>query len=683
MTGVQTCALPICIAEGLGPRAVSGTAILLNGADHHARQSDRATAMSALSAAAAPVRVHGTSLSVAARAILGAAARTTLDDVAGELRDSYGYTWTLQGTFGTRAAQKRRNAMAERCLVRDVEPWIALSAGGGDGATRALLDAAWRTLLQAHPHDTLCGTSIDAVAVAFDARLAAAEVQSRGLRAHAVDGLAAHDRERARADSSAWRPAVVLRNPVARPRGGVVELTLQATLADIAVGPGSATRQGVRRRLPAWRVDGVPLQILSRHERVALTEAPRAYPDADLVAEVCAVGWVEPMGGYTIETRLQRSRAGRGVPHPVVSSNGVLDNGRVRVSVRADGEVTFEDRELGRRIANVVSLERARDEGDLYTPAIRDRIPMPAPGGPRLVHRGPLRGEVALEFPAGPRTGGRDGFCRVSLQLDADSRAVRLLVRGNNRSADHRLRLRVATGLAGSTTLADAAFLPVERGALSVRASDAAFEQVVPTAPLHRWVARCAGDASAVLVSDGLAEYESLDDGAICVTLVRAVGQLSRANLPERPGHAGWPAPTPGAQCIGPYEARLALRLFRTNSPEVREQIEQFAEDTLLPITGNTLRSNLLDPHCAGGLELRGAGLAFSAAAPARRTGWIVLRCVNHGTTRVDGVWRVGRDVTEAVRARLDESPLGALAVSGRDVGFAAAPREIVTILVR
>ena len=167
---------------------------------------------------------------------------------------------------------------------------------------------------------------------------------------------------------AAWRPAVLLRNPVARARGGVVELTLSATLTDIAVGPGSASRQGVRRRVPAWRVDGVPLQILSRHERVALTESPRAYPDADLVVEARAVGWIAPLAGYVAETRMQTRGADIEAPHPVVVSATTLDNGRVRIEVGENGEITFEDRELGRRIADFVSLQRlARRRGSLHT----------------------------------------------------------------------------------------------------------------------------------------------------------------------------------------------------------------------------------------------------------------------------------------------------------------------------
>ena len=49
----------------------------------------------------------------------------------------------------------------------------------------------------------------------------------------------------------------------------------------------------------------------------------------------------------------------------------------------------LDDLELQRRIENVVTLERARDVGDLYTPAIRDMLAPPRVRRVRLVHRGP------------------------------------------------------------------------------------------------------------------------------------------------------------------------------------------------------------------------------------------------------------------------------------------------------
>jgi mannosylglycerate hydrolase len=670
------------IASTLDPRAVTGVALLLNGADHHALQHAQRTAVAALAATAAPVRVRPTTLRGAAAELLGAASQLPLPVIEGELRDSYGYTWTLQGTFGTRAAQKRHAARVERLLVRDVEPWLALHPAGADGRARALLRAAWRTLLLTHPHDTLCGTSIDAVAAAMDHWLASARTQAEGLRDDALLDRIGHDRDAARLVPAAqWRPVVVLRNAAPRARGGVAELTLSAAIAHVPVGPGSAARQEASRRVPPWRVDGMTLQILERGERVSLTESARAYPRADRVATVRALGWVDRLPAYGIATRAQRGGGAAGPRHPVRAEGRVLDNGLLRVEVGDGGMVRLVSPATGR--VDAITLDQARDVGDLYTPAIREALPPPRLRRVRLVHRGPLRGEIALDYELTAPDGARGGRCSIALQLDAELPALRIAIDGVNTASDHRLRARVATGLAAAVTLADAAFHPVARGALVVAPQDSAMEHVVPTAPLHRWVARFSANAGATLYSDGLAEYESLGDGAVAVTLLRAVGQLSRADLPERPGHAGWPADTPAAQSLGPFSARLALALHGPDSPRQRDDIERLADDVLLPISGATLRSNIGDVGERIGLELHGEGLAFSTAAPAQRDGWLVLRCVNRRSERVRGRWTLGFQVSEAVAARLDETPLAPLPVDGASVSFAAEPYEIVTVLLR
>jgi mannosylglycerate hydrolase len=659
------------------PRATTGFALLLNGADHHARQLDTRKAIAALADAARPNIVRAATLRDAAFAIVREARRMELPVVENELRDSYGYTWTLQGTLATRTAQKRRNAIAERLLLRDVEPWLALMQDDGSAAARALLAAAWRTVLRGHPHDTLCGTAIDAVATALDERLSSTVVQGEALRDDALVALLGHDTARARAEPDAWRPVVVLRNPAARTRGGVTELHLSATVASIAVGPGSAARQGLPQRIPPWRVDGVPLQILDRGERVALTEDRRAYPRADRTATVHALGWVERIGGYSVVTRAQR-RGGRvDVPNPVLARERELSNGLTRVVVNDAGDVRLEDLTTERVIANLLALEDRRDVGDLYTPVLRETLAPWNLRRVRLVHRGPLRGELAMYWVA------PSGRCTLRLQLDANLPVLRIRVDGENRARDHRLRLRLMTELAGAATIADAAFHPVPRTQLKLSDDEQRMEHAVATAPLHRWVARFTANAGVTIFADGLAEYESHDDGSIAVTLVRAVGALSRPDLPERPGNAGWPADTPAAQSLGPFAAEFAVALHGPDSPDVRDMIEQVADDVLIPIRGETLRSNLVEPREVGSIELSGDGLVFSSAKPAQRAGWIALRCVNRHDVGVRGTWAFGRTIVEAVRARLDETPEGTVSVNGRSVMFEATPKEIVTVLVR
>jgi hypothetical protein len=250
--------------------------------------------------------------------------------VHGERRDSYGYAWTLQGTFATRAAQKRRAACAARRLARDVEPWLALArlrglAMPGDGA---LLAAAWQPYLLCLPHDTLCGCSTDVVARAMDARLDDAESQARGLRADALDRLVGRDAVSARAAREGWRSHLVVRNRAARPRWGVAEVTLDAFVRDVGVGPGSAGSWRPGRRADAARAAGgrrwlvQPLAAARVHDRL---ESPRHYPDDDLVDRAAALVWLPPaqaVPGYGLRTlpltaerpRARRPTTGRRTP---------------------------------------------------------------------------------------------------------------------------------------------------------------------------------------------------------------------------------------------------------------------------------------------------------------------------------------------------------------------------------
>jgi hypothetical protein len=166
------------IRDELAGRSRLGAVLVMNGADHHARQLQLDEALAAHAAAAKPDEFFASSLGAFAADVTRRAAGAELPEIRGELRDSYGFVWTLQGTLATRAHQKRRHALAERALVRDAEPWAAFAARRGMTSRKSLVDAAWRSLLLCQPHDTLCGCSTDEVARAMDARLDEAHAQA-------------------------------------------------------------------------------------------------------------------------------------------------------------------------------------------------------------------------------------------------------------------------------------------------------------------------------------------------------------------------------------------------------------------------------------------------------------------------------------------------------------------------
>jgi hypothetical protein len=494
---------------------------------------------------------------------------------------------------------------------------------------------------------------------------------------------------------------MLVRNRAARPRGGIAELEIESFLADVSVGPGSAPPDRVRHVVSPRLLHGdVPVQLLATRRANRRTESPSQYPDNDLVELRRVVAWLPPVAGYSI-TPLPLDEGKSRAPHAepsVAATSDSLDNGVLRVQLEADGTISVSAADGAWSIAKAVAIEDVGDRGDLYTPSLY--------GNPRieerflrarLIHQGPLRAEIETRWrivvpsavdrrlAGAPRDGSSAGFVdlRVRLRLDAGSPFLRVIVEGVNGAAGHRLRIRVRTGIANARVWADAAFGPIERVSLDVPDADRAVEHPLPTAPLHRYVSLFDAKRGATVYSDGLAEYEAMPNGDVAVTLVRAVGDLSRNDLPERPGHAGWPVPTPEAQMPGPFGAELALYVHGARSPSMVDTIERTAEDVLLPLVGTTLRSAIADYAATPGLELEGDGLAFSTVKESDDGEWLVLRCVNVTDKPTRGRWQLPFTPREARLSRLDETPLGALSPLESALSFPAAGRAVVTILVR
>ena len=668
----------------LATRSATDATLLLNGADHHARQRDLSPAIEALRSAATPDVVRPSTLAAFTAEFAKRAASATLWDLRGELRDSYGYTWTLQGTLASRAQQKRRYKHIEQELIRDVEPWLAFGALYRGASRRHLSRMAWRQLLLCQPHDSLCGCCIDDVARAVDGRITSASSQARGLRDDALLDLLNHDRDAARAPDAAWRSILVVRNAAPHARSGVATVELTTKLADVPVGPGSRHMRLPRAGSRALSVPEGTIQVLESTVGFDRTESARAYPDNDAVQLVRAAMWVSDAPGFGI-VPMPLSPAGGQVKSappaaPVTVRGLVLSNGRVSLQWDGRGRLVFTDAEQGRSLSDVITWECRDDRGDLYTPAIRGPKLALRHRGTRIVHRGPLVGTVEQSWDG--RRGDERIDLRVRLSLEAGAPFVRIAITGNNAASDHRLRAVIRSDVTTATVVADAAFGLVDRAAPRVNAHDAKMEKPILSAPLHRYVSRFDAKRGVTVFSDGLAEYEATRD-AIRVTLVRAVGELSRSDLRERPGHAGWPVSTPDAQCHGPFTAGFAVMLHGPRSDAVIDAIERAAVDVLHPLAGHTLRSALTLPPAFSGVTLEGAGLAFSAVKESEDGAYLLLRCVNLLDRSVSGGWKLGRPPREARLARLDETPGAFLVVHGDTVPFAAEPLGVVTILVR
>jgi mannosylglycerate hydrolase len=162
----------------------------------------------------------------------------------------------------------------------------------------------------------------------------------------------------------------------------------------------------------------------------------------------------------------------------------------------------------------------------------------------------------------------------LDIRLRDGSPLVECIARVNNAAKDHRLRILCPTGAENVTHhRADSAFAIVERPTERPAPAGPLTETPVAAAPMQSIVDAGDDSVGAVLVADGLVEYEIVRTSfgqAIALTLLRAVGDLSRNDLSTRRGHAGPGLATPGAQCLGSHEFRFAF-VPRATPPVPRE----------------------------------------------------------------------------------------------------------------
>ncbi|HEX5385791.1 MAG TPA: glycoside hydrolase family 38 C-terminal domain-containing protein [Gemmatimonadales bacterium] len=667
----------------LVPRAVTRHVAVLVGADHHWVHSDLTGLRDALAALEPGHEVRISRLdefcAAAADDVRTAAPPAAL---AGELRWSYGYTWTLQGVHGTRAHLKRRNSLAELALERVAEPLVALT--GAAGAGPALLRHAWRTLLRNQFHDSISGSVSDAVVAAMRARFGAVEAVSREVSHRALARLVGLDADRARDEPGAVRPRLVLWNPAVRRRGGIIVADLTFFRRDVLVGPPGARQP---RRGSGWQplslraTDGtrIPLQILGRRVAQRRLDADHHYPDQDEV-DLVRIAFRAPAIAGLGAAVLDPAPPGAGPRGRTRAVGRTLRNEFVEVAVARDGSLRLTDRRTGARFDRLLALESGGDVGDTYTyaPPLNDRVERArGPARVRVLAAGPLVSvlEARYALPAGR------GTARLVVRLHDDSPLVHCRLEVDNHATDHRLRARLPLGLVGAPLVTGAQFGMAARMPVEADPREYPRETPVPTAPAHRVAAAAEGTRGLALFIPGFFEVEWTAAGDLLLTLFRAVGALSRGDLAARPGHAAWPEPTPLAQCLGPDAIDLALCPITAADLDPGDRLAARWEDAFLPLRPWWVADAVALAPSPESIALEGDGLVVSAVKPAEAGDGVVLRCVNLSARSVHGRWCFGTSRGRAWRVRADErEPRPApLTDSGCTLAFSAPPHAFVT----
>jgi alpha-mannosidase len=341
---------------------------------------------------------------------------------------------------------------------------------------------------------------------------------------------------------------------------------------------------------------------------------------------------------------------GAGEPRP----GTVISSERFRVEALPDGTLAVDDLLSGRRFEGLHALEDEPDLGDLYNfcPADGATIwtPHHAAAVSRVLADGPLIWELEIGCSA------PEISIRTIVRLVRGSGRIEFETVVENSGRDHRLRVVFPAGEVDGPVRAEGQFAVVER-------------PLVPPAPRVRWCEppdptqhTCGAVALGplALFTRGLPEYEARAGSELCLTLLRCVGLISRANdeMSTRPLGAGPETPTPEGQCLGRHVLEYALRFDGHELDEVAllRESQDYREPFLVLESGIEFEPPL---------RIDGE-LVFSCLKGAEDGDGLVLRVFNPGSEPATA--SVAGPVSMR-RTRLDESRTASVDDREADVG--------------
>ncbi len=616
----------------------------------------------------------------------------------GEMRSPF-YNHLLPGVLSTRLYLKQKNFETLHLLEKWAEPLAALAAGVGEPSTRktngegslpapkayphGLLTKAWKFTVENHPHDSICGCSIDQVHREMMPRFDQAQQIGQWVARESMAHIASQVDTRLASEEQA---ALLVFNPLTEERLEPFRTSIQ-----LQADPKEEAKPSLRLVSP----DGteVPLQVVG-HERRQQDQGQYAptfdFYDVFLRPDV-------PSGGYTTlwVERLGKSKAAEGAFKADAKGCETRD---LKVAFSRNGSFTVTHKETGKTYPDQNLLEDSGDAGDEYnfSPPFQNRVFTSSSAKAKVIlaSSGPVGFlyKVNVEWSLPEELGrGRKGrspkkahfLASFEVFIPAEGCRIEVSAQWDNRSKDHRLRVLFPAPFKTSHSSAASHFDVVDRP-LAAPPWRKGPEQPRPEHPNQGWVSVSDGGSGLSVLNVGLMEFQALawkGGTALALTLMRSVGWLSRDDMRARKGHAGPGYPTPEAQCLGRGQARYAVLYHSGNW----EAAQAFRESDGF----HTGFQTFLEKSHGGPLPSRHSFLAsshaeirLSALKRDPQTGKLIVRVYNIGSQPADGRLVFANGVKAAQKVNFLEETTGPAEVALGAVRVSLAPKEIATFQV-
>ncbi|EOG12131.1 glycosyl hydrolase [Enterococcus faecium EnGen0176] len=506
-----------------------------------------------------------------------------LGSVEGELTSQETDGWyTLANTASARVYLKQWNTKVQRQLENITEPLATMAYEVSGNYPHDQLDYAWKTLMQNHPHDSICGCSVDSVHREMIPRFEKADEVGKYLAQDSLEQLtAAIDTTGFPKDSF---PFVIV-NTAGMDKTGEAEITIELERKRFAEGIPEQLYQELenlpKRKYLVETKSGATIPAILSEETVQFGyDLPKDRFRVPYMARMIKVTLpLENMPAFSWETfALVEGEAKAEEKETMIHQSGrIIENGPLHLTIEKNGTITMEDRKNKRKLNNLHIFEDIGDIGNEYifkqpfcdqpilssnkensevkvlvdTPeiakiSILQEMEIPVSADERLEKEQ----QMVVEFRY--RKAERSKEKRILqiktiMTIRKDSKKIDFETTLDNQMKDHRLRVLFPTKLHVEHHEADSIFEVVKRP------NHVSKSWENPTNPQHQQAfVNIHDEEYGVTVGNfGLNEYEVTEDGQIAVTLLRSVGEL---------GDWGY-FPTPEAQCLGEHRFNYSIEL--------------------------------------------------------------------------------------------------------------------------
>lgn len=470
--------------------------------------------------------------------------------IKGEQRNNE-KAYLLPGVLSSRMYLKTMNSKCEDLLLYNVEPLdIYLNT---DNNSKDFITYLWKTLIKNHPHDSICGCSIDEVHKEMMVRYNAV---ISGANRFIKDELTRYCNTSYKTYNDylyVWNPQVFNNKAIIK-----AEILIPEDLdkGSIVLNNGN---------------EDIAVTIINKTKKEYFVLEDKAVWAYGYVYNIEFMAELIPTSITAFKIKLVDNKK-----EICLSEKDFISNEFYEIAKVGD-TLELLDKKTGKRYRGINSFEDSGDCGDEYnySPVKEDEknyskiIDFKIYEGfefSRLIVKYELVHKKKVAKDRNKRIGKAKSTITSIITLYNNDEIIRFNTKVKNTGLDHRIRLVMPTNEmvngAWSDTPYDFTFREVYRD--SIKKAEKGKESKINLNSTQSVVS--AGNVD--LLHGGMQEYEINEfngKDAIFLTLIRSIGWLSRSDLYTRGGGAGPNIETPDAQCLGEYEFIYGLTLNNKN----------------------------------------------------------------------------------------------------------------------